>query len=78
MVATGITLADGGVDVVEGSRVQLELGDPVRGFAQGPRTGVSGAGGTLDFPWRFWIPGDPTVSPYRAHVHRRTARTRED
>ena len=22
-------------------------------------------------PWRFWIDGDPTVSPYRPHVPRR-------
>lgn len=40
-------------------------------FASGPRTGVSGAGGGAAFPWRFWIPGEPTVSPYRAHVPRR-------
>lgn len=32
---------------------------------QGPRTGVSGAGAV--HPWRFWIDGDPTVSPYRPH-----------
>ncbi|MFI6735789.1 DNA-3-methyladenine glycosylase [Nonomuraea sp. NPDC050451] len=34
----------------------------------GPRTGISTA---KDTPWRFWIDGDPTVSPYRAHVPRR-------
>ncbi|GAA3652812.1 DNA-3-methyladenine glycosylase [Nonomuraea antimicrobica] len=34
----------------------------------GPRTGVSTAKET---PWRFWIDGEPTVSPYRAHVPRR-------
>ncbi|AXI80073.1 DNA-3-methyladenine glycosylase [Peterkaempfera bronchialis] len=39
----------------------------------GPRTGVSGAG--ADTPWRYWIEGDPTVSPYRPHSpRRRTAR----
>jgi DNA-3-methyladenine glycosylase len=35
----------------------------------GPRTGVSGDGAV--HPWRFWIDGDPTVSPYRAHTPRR-------
>ncbi|MFB8090592.1 DNA-3-methyladenine glycosylase [Streptomyces sp. col6] len=35
----------------------------------GPRTGVGGDGAV--HPWRFWIDGDPTVSPYRAHVPRR-------
>ncbi|MEU6041850.1 DNA-3-methyladenine glycosylase [Actinomadura sp. NPDC047616] len=34
----------------------------------GPRTGVNGGKET---PWRFWIDGDPTVSPYRPHVPRR-------
>ncbi|MFI9148784.1 DNA-3-methyladenine glycosylase [Streptomyces sp. NPDC053367] len=38
----------------------------------GPRTGVSGEGGSGDLhPWRFWVADDPTVSPYRAHVPRR-------
>ncbi|MET9518748.1 DNA-3-methyladenine glycosylase [Streptomyces sp. NPDC002994] len=35
----------------------------------GPRTGVGGEG--ADHPWRFWIEGDPTVSPFRAHTPRR-------
>ncbi|MEV4193011.1 DNA-3-methyladenine glycosylase [Streptomyces toxytricini] len=35
----------------------------------GPRTGVGGAGAA--HPYRYWIDGDPTVSPYRAHVPRR-------
>ncbi|MGV9276092.1 DNA-3-methyladenine glycosylase [Streptomyces griseosporeus] len=39
----------------------------------GPRTGVSGEGGV--HPWRFWQAGDPTVSPYRAHVPRRRRRS---
>lgn len=33
--------------------------------ASGPRVGVSGAGGTAEFPWRFWIRDHPTVSQYR-------------
>ena len=32
----------------------------------GPRVGVSGAGGDgAAFPWRLWLDGEPTVSPYR-------------
>lgn len=31
----------------------------------GPRVGVAGVAGTAAFPWRFWISGDPTVSPFR-------------
>jgi DNA-3-methyladenine glycosylase len=66
-VALGITLADGGADL-DGPRVRLELPPRQQPFDTGPRTGVSGDGGTLDYPWRFWIPGDATVSPYKASV----------
>jgi DNA-3-methyladenine glycosylase len=34
----------------------------------GPRTGVNGAKGV---PWRFWLEGEPSVSPYRLHIPRR-------
>lgn len=68
-VALGITLADGGADLNSG-RFRLELGEPVA-YETGPRTGVSGDGGSLDFPWRFWIPGEPSVSPYKAHQPKR-------
>ncbi|MCM2391588.1 DNA-3-methyladenine glycosylase [Streptomyces albipurpureus] len=37
----------------------------------GPRTGVGGGGAHQ--PWRYWIDGDPTVSPYRPHAPRRRA-----
>ncbi|MBN3928593.1 DNA-3-methyladenine glycosylase [Streptomyces verrucosisporus] len=35
----------------------------------GPRTGVGGEGAL--HPWRYWITGNPSVSPYRAHQPRR-------
>jgi len=69
-VALGITLADIG-DVLASGPIRLEPADaapPV--VASGSRTGVSGAGGSDAYPWRFWIPGDPTVSPYKASARR--------
>lgn len=70
-VALGITLADDGADLATGP-IRLEPARHPAGLvATGPRTGVSGAGGTEDYPWRFWIPGDPSVSPYKASVPRR-------
>jgi DNA-3-methyladenine glycosylase len=41
---------------------------PAADISTGPRVGISRA---ADVPWRFWITGEPTVSPYRAHVPRR-------
>jgi len=66
-VALGITLADGGADLADG-RVRLELPDAASAYSVSPRTGVSGPGGGAEYPWRFFVPGDPTVSKYRAHV----------
>ncbi|MGW9112109.1 DNA-3-methyladenine glycosylase [Microbacterium sp. NPDC055683] len=60
-----------GIDAVDeieraGAVARLELPDrPVEAVA-GPRVGVAGIAGTSAFPWRFWIPGDPTVSAFRA------------
>ena len=68
-VALGITLADGGADLTTG-RIRLTLTPHPEPFEAGPRTGVSGPGGSDDYPWRFWIPGDPTVSPYKASTRR--------
>ncbi|GAB2469127.1 DNA-3-methyladenine glycosylase [Conyzicola lurida] len=66
-VALGITLADGGTDLAAGP-LRLEMSAAPSTFSTGPRTGVSGPGGTDAYPWRFWLPGDPTVSPYKAHA----------
>jgi len=68
-VALGITLGDDGTDLATG-RVGLQLPSGQVPFEQGPRTGVSGPGGEPTYPWRFWIPGEPTVSRYRRAARR--------
>jgi len=73
-VALGITLDHGGTDLGHGP-VHLEPGDGVAEYLAGPRTGVSGVGGGADYPWRFWIPGDDSVSAYRRHTPARGARS---
>lgn len=68
--ALGIVRSDDGADLTH-APLRLELPrHPIPEFATSARTGVSGEGGTDAFPFRFWIPGDPTVSPYRAGVSR--------
>ncbi|MEV5070203.1 DNA-3-methyladenine glycosylase [Microbacterium sp. LMI12-1-1.1] len=60
-----------GIDAITGAphhgavaRLEL-LAEPLAEVASGPRVGVAGVAGTAEFPWRYWIPGDPTVSPFR-------------
>ena len=65
--ALGVPLAAGGSDLLA-APFSLEVPAAPVPHASGPRTGVSGAGGGAAFPWRFWIPGDPGVSPYRRHT----------
>ncbi|MGO4858765.1 DNA-3-methyladenine glycosylase [Arthrobacter sp. 2MCAF14] len=65
--AMGLTTADSGRDALA-EPFGLEL--PVTpaapsSVASGLRVGVSGDGGSADYPWRFWIAGDPTVSRYK-------------
>lgn len=69
-VAMGIGLADDGADLASG-RVRLTLPAAASPFLTSQRTGVSGPGGAREFPWRFYIPGEPSVSPYKAWVPKR-------
>ncbi|GAA1683871.1 DNA-3-methyladenine glycosylase [Fodinicola feengrottensis] len=60
-----------GVDLLDPqSSVRLLAGKsvPPKRVLSGPRTGVAGEGAGT--PWRFWIDGDPAVSPYRPAVKR--------
>jgi DNA-3-methyladenine glycosylase len=64
--ALGLTTADSGRDALA-APFRLELpAVPAADISSGPRVGVSGIGGSNDYPWRFWLSGDPTVSRYKA------------
>ena len=69
-VAMDIGLADDGNDLATG-RVRLELPAAASSFETSLRTGVSGAGGVEPFAWRYFIPGEPTVSPYKRWAPKR-------
>ncbi|NIK57574.1 DNA-3-methyladenine glycosylase [Kribbella shirazensis] len=66
-VALGIGREGNGADLLaKTSSIQLVDGPGFDGVpSTGPRVGLREA---ADRAWRFWIPGDPTVSPYRPHV----------
>jgi DNA-3-methyladenine glycosylase len=72
--ALGIDRGQDGADACDqGSPVRIRPapeagpGRPVPAVSRGPRVGISAA---ADRPWRFWLTGDPTVSPYRPYVPR--------
>lgn len=70
--ALGINRALDGADVFS-APLRLELPEapvPEHLVSTGPRVGVSGPGGSTEYPWRFWLAGDPTVSKYRPAVAR--------
>ncbi|KFF58977.1 hypothetical protein JF66_14655 [Cryobacterium sp. MLB-32] len=64
--AVGILLADDTADL-NAEPFDLRLPEHPVSFLTGPRTGVGGEGGGPAFPWRFWIPEEASVSPYRRH-----------
>jgi len=72
--ALGIDRSHDGADVIDPSSPLRVLGPPApvraAGISRGPRVGVSRA---ADVSWRFWITGEPAVSPYRVHTPRTRA-----
>jgi DNA-3-methyladenine glycosylase len=70
--ALAVDLSHDGADAVDPASPLRALAAsapvPAADISRGPRVGISRA---ADVPWRFWIYGEPTVSPYRAHVPRR-------
>jgi DNA-3-methyladenine glycosylase len=68
--ALGLDATTNGVDLLDrDSAVRLES-LPARlapTVLTGPRVGISAA---TERPWRFWLPGEPTVSAYRPGTRR--------
>lgn len=65
--ALGIAMTDNGAPL---DRAPFSLEFPATrasGIATSLRTGVSGDGGREPFEWRYYLAGDPTVSPYKRH-----------
>ncbi len=69
--ALGLTGDEGGLDLLgPSSPVRLVVAAAAGALVRtGPRVGVAGAGAAT--PWRYWLDGDPAVSPYRPAVPRR-------
>lgn len=62
--ALGLRLDLNGTDLTSGV-VTVTPGEVTGTIRSGPRTGVRRA---ADRPWRYWVEGDRTVSPYRRHA----------
>jgi DNA-3-methyladenine glycosylase len=56
-------------------RIMAGAGADLSLLRAGPRTGVNGA---KEVPWRFWLEGERSVSPYRPHVPKRRRTTADD
>ena len=68
-----VTRGEDGADICDDGPLTVHQGAPPAKelIRTGPRVGLRDA---PDFPWRFWIDGDPTVSVYRPHVPKRRTR----
>ncbi len=74
--ALGLTRSENGTDLLSpDSTVRLDLPrTPAPTWAAGPRVGVAVA---AEAPLRFWLPGEPSVSPYRPAVRKRVGPARQ-
>ena len=71
-MALGVTGVDYGAELLDASSAVTLLprveAVPDSAIRNGPRVGVVGG---ADIPWRYWIDGERSVSPYRPRVLRK-------
>ena len=65
--ALGIVLRDDGASLFAPPFELTFPHHPAPAVAESLRTGVSGDGGRAPFVWRYYLAGEPSVSPYKAH-----------
>ncbi|WP_045073387.1 DNA-3-methyladenine glycosylase [Psychromicrobium lacuslunae] len=65
--ALGLNLGNNGAEISDlpGAPIEFQFSQKTLPSVSGPRVGVSGLGGSSDYPWRFWLPEEPSVSQYR-------------
>lgn len=73
--AMGFNLSHNGIAALAGDVTVTLPSTPELNVQTGPRVGLSGPGGTENYPWRFWIGGDKTVSQFRPAVVRTARKT---
>ena len=76
--AMGFNLSHNGIAALGGNVTVTLPSTPEHNVQTGPRVGLSGPGGTENYPWRFWIEGDKTVSRFKPAVVRSARRTTPD
>ncbi|MED4071666.1 DNA-3-methyladenine glycosylase [Priestia endophytica] len=59
--ALGITMNDYGHDIRK-SPLYIKKGILPKQISSGPRIGIENSGEARDYPWRFWMEGNPFVS----------------
>lgn len=76
--AFSITRADNGIDLLDPEsdlRLEPKPDDEALALATGPRVGIDYAPEPWrSIPWRFYVPGNPSVSTTRTTTQRGTAR----
>lgn len=68
--AMGFAREHNGIAALGGAVTVTLPADTATHVRSGPRVGITGPGGTEQYPWRFWLEREPTVSKFRPGVVR--------